>query len=597
MPNNIIDSIQLSGVTYGIKGSGGTQTIELTQAQYDALAVKDPNTFYIITDAEVGDLTNYYTKSETDDLLDGKQATLQSGTNIKTINNESILGSGNIDIQGGGGGKAIEAGRGISITTGETADTVSFNLPISAGTGTNSVAEGQNTTASGNYSHAEGYSTKASGKFSHAEGNGATAINLAEHASGRYNNSVSASTTWGDSGNTLFSVGNGTADNARHNAFEIRQNGDIYLTLDGQDVKLQDKLGGSSITVDPTLDSGSTNPVANSAITEALNDKVNISDNNVSAFSDYKVALESGKDYTSDNISTFYLGTNKTNSTSTGDLVTITTTDAIHPTITILCDYSNGNITQVITTGGITSSLENGVAQITLTGGTLAEVVSASNGGVVFLYKQYTSGQTADVVEDTVYDALKELSNNKLDYIYKDEIINSQKTFLWGSAKDKPIIFKQSNNGAKIGFQCKNSASTNNEIATFEFRPDSYIDSSRVKHPLLYLGHYRNAATANAGVVQTMVGFRQYDQKGGAAYHYLIPLPAEAKTSFGLTTSFKYYFAPLGFKNGSTMITADNTGVVDLSSELDGLKLKKLTQAEYDALSTKDSNTLYAIVN
>lgn len=35
--------------------------------------------------------------------LDGKQATLVSGTNIKTINNESLLGSGNITIQGGSG--------------------------------------------------------------------------------------------------------------------------------------------------------------------------------------------------------------------------------------------------------------------------------------------------------------------------------------------------------------------------------------------------------------------------------------------------------------------------------------------------------------
>jgi hypothetical protein len=36
------------------------------------------------------------------DSLDDKQATLVSGTNIKTINNNSLLGSGNIDIQGGG---------------------------------------------------------------------------------------------------------------------------------------------------------------------------------------------------------------------------------------------------------------------------------------------------------------------------------------------------------------------------------------------------------------------------------------------------------------------------------------------------------------
>ena len=34
--------------------------------------------------------------------LDTKQATLVSGSNIKTINNTSILGSGNIDIQGTG---------------------------------------------------------------------------------------------------------------------------------------------------------------------------------------------------------------------------------------------------------------------------------------------------------------------------------------------------------------------------------------------------------------------------------------------------------------------------------------------------------------
>lgn len=37
-----------------------------------------------------------------EDALDNKQATLVSGTNIKTINNQSILGSGNITIESGG---------------------------------------------------------------------------------------------------------------------------------------------------------------------------------------------------------------------------------------------------------------------------------------------------------------------------------------------------------------------------------------------------------------------------------------------------------------------------------------------------------------
>ena len=257
--SNIIDSIKLSGVTYTIQGSGGggNPTIELTQAQYDALVTAgtvQADTYYIITDAQAGDLTNYYTKTETNTLLNGKQATLVSGTNIKTINNESILGSGNIDIQGG---STYTAGRGISIAN----DTISFSLPIYAGTGYNSIvegngsangryshAEGEYTNARANHSHSEGYSTYAEALYSHVEGQYTTANNQSEHASGQFNVSNKASNTFGNSGNTLFSVGNGTnAYGGQHNAFEIRQNGDIYLSLNGQDVKLQDQLGGGNV--------------------------------------------------------------------------------------------------------------------------------------------------------------------------------------------------------------------------------------------------------------------------------------------------------------------------------------------------------------
>lgn len=67
-----INKIKVSGTTYDIQDLNATKTVELTQAQYDALTTKDPNTFYIITDAQGGDLSGYYTKSETDDLLDEK---------------------------------------------------------------------------------------------------------------------------------------------------------------------------------------------------------------------------------------------------------------------------------------------------------------------------------------------------------------------------------------------------------------------------------------------------------------------------------------------------------------------------------------------
>ena len=45
--------------------------------------------------------TNNEVIDKVNEIIDDKQDTLVSGTNIKTINNTSILGSGNIDIQGG----------------------------------------------------------------------------------------------------------------------------------------------------------------------------------------------------------------------------------------------------------------------------------------------------------------------------------------------------------------------------------------------------------------------------------------------------------------------------------------------------------------
>ena len=53
--------------------------------------------------------------------LQGKQNTLVSGTNIKTINSESILGSGNIVISGGGSVNDVEV-NGVSVVTAGVAE-------------------------------------------------------------------------------------------------------------------------------------------------------------------------------------------------------------------------------------------------------------------------------------------------------------------------------------------------------------------------------------------------------------------------------------------------------------------------------------------
>ena len=245
--------------------------------------------------------------------VSGKQDTLVSGTNIKTINNESILGSGNITIEGGGGISGITMnGSPVTVTSGvadlgtvvtdvsgkqdamriisplnynEYNKILSFGIQIDKGnsgegnlkmngkinylnnvTGDYSVAFGTNNTVSGNYSAAiggfdgygagstvSGYSSIALGRshniakgMATATGQGHTISNDYETAVGRYSQSNHSTDTFGDSGNTLFAVGNGTSASVRSNAFEVRQNGDIYISNSDhtQTIKLQDNLGG-----------------------------------------------------------------------------------------------------------------------------------------------------------------------------------------------------------------------------------------------------------------------------------------------------------------------------------------------------------------
>lgn len=88
-------------------------------------------------------------------------------------------------------------------------------------------AEGAGNLAGAAASHAEGIRNEIGDNAyaSHAEGIKNTTQNRAEHASGQYNKSNKATDTFGDAGNTLFSVGCGTSDADRKNAFEIMQDG------------------------------------------------------------------------------------------------------------------------------------------------------------------------------------------------------------------------------------------------------------------------------------------------------------------------------------------------------------------------------------
>ena len=304
--SNYITDIQLSGVTYALsaQSSGGSPTVELTQAEYDALVSAGTvasDTYYIITDAQAGDLTNYYTKTETNTLLGGKQATLVSGTNIKTINNESILGSGNIDIQGSGVNVVQTTGTSTTDVMSQNAVTSNFIYDINLnykfngrdtlalqGKGKNlfipyMTINGEKVLSINDLSVVETSAVTSSVTSSSTDDEIPTAkavydaIPTVPTSASQLTNDIGYITS-GDAQTQIDNSISGKVDTTTFNTYS----GNVETSLSGKQdtlsagtgIDITDNIisatGGGSITIDTTLDSGSTNPVANSAITEAV---------------------------------------------------------------------------------------------------------------------------------------------------------------------------------------------------------------------------------------------------------------------------------------------------------------------------------------
>ena len=91
--SNIIDKIQISGQSYDVKDSSAATVVELTQQEYDDLpsSAKTGNTLFVITDAQAGDLTQYWTSAQTQSAIteatSGLQQTLTAGTGIDITDN------------------------------------------------------------------------------------------------------------------------------------------------------------------------------------------------------------------------------------------------------------------------------------------------------------------------------------------------------------------------------------------------------------------------------------------------------------------------------------------------------------------------------
>lgn len=160
-----------------------------------------------------------------------------TGVNSAALNNGTASGEGSVAMNyskaDGKGSVAIGLG---TVAKGEYSLAQGHE---SRANNYDSHAEGYGTNASRDQSHTEGIVTTTNGLASHAEGQGSTtgtnatashaegsytiANNESEHAQGKYNVSDT------ENSGTLFTIGNGTAEDNRHNVVGIYHNGDINI--------------------------------------------------------------------------------------------------------------------------------------------------------------------------------------------------------------------------------------------------------------------------------------------------------------------------------------------------------------------------------
>lgn len=202
-------------VGYSYTAPDGPLLLHAVSPRYDAAADVQTNFNSVVFKWEDGGNVALYRFTP--------QAALESGTNIKTINGESLLGPGDLAVSGGL--PTIKAGEGQYSEI--------FNWRESAqstASGGASHAEGTRVTASNANSHAEGYETKAAGYASHAEGAHSECGGDASHAEG-YENRI-----YKNGGNTL-SIARGTHVEGAYNT--------VYADADGAHVEGADHKGSS----------------------------------------------------------------------------------------------------------------------------------------------------------------------------------------------------------------------------------------------------------------------------------------------------------------------------------------------------------------
>lgn len=194
--------------------TNNTALVETIQAKAPA-----PGNYAVVSNAAIyAAITNALQDAALSNKLDKTGGTV---TGALTVQENLAVGEGSAT-------GAYSVAEGYGMAEGDYSHAEGHNTRTTV-YGIDAHAEGSSTTANGYASHAEGGGTTANGEYSHVEGEDTTAQNDYEHAQGRFNASHKSSGTFGDAGNTLSSIGFGTADNARKNAVETMQDGKTFI--------------------------------------------------------------------------------------------------------------------------------------------------------------------------------------------------------------------------------------------------------------------------------------------------------------------------------------------------------------------------------
>ena len=238
--DSLIDAISTLNIeiVQTLPATGSTSTIYLvpktasTNDNYDEY-IYVSNSWEHIGSTEV-DLSNYYTKTETDNKYALKSLYSDTTINVGRKANTTV---GNYSTAEGynttANGQYAHAEGASTTASGKYSHAEGFHTSASKET---AHAEGSYTTADGNYSHAEGYNTTANGQYAHTEGAYTTATGSNSHVEG-YNTKassnyqhVSGKYNIEDSSNTYAEIiGNGSANNARSNARTLDWGGNEVL--------------------------------------------------------------------------------------------------------------------------------------------------------------------------------------------------------------------------------------------------------------------------------------------------------------------------------------------------------------------------------